>query len=51
MEDGISIILCPEKSNDPFISSVRSTIVRIIKDDLGNDVVIKNSAFSPETSG
>ncbi len=49
MEDGISITLCPEKSNDPFISSVRSTIVRIIKDDLGNDVVIKNISIQPRT--
>ncbi len=39
-ENGISLTLTPEKSNDPFISSIRSTIVKILKDSLGPDAVI-----------
>jgi metal-sulfur cluster biosynthetic enzyme len=34
-EKGISILLTPEKSNDPFLSSLRSTIVKTLKDALG----------------
>jgi ATP-binding protein involved in chromosome partitioning len=47
-EDGISITLTPEKSNDPFISSVRSTIVRTIKDVLGSDAVINEIKVQPK---
>ena len=46
--DGISIVLKPEKSNDPFISSVRSTIVRALKDNLGQDVVVNEIKIEPK---
>jgi ATP-binding protein involved in chromosome partitioning len=44
---GISMKITPEKSNDPFISSIRSTIVRTLKDTLGQDVVISNIEVKP----
>jgi len=34
-KNGISLTITQEKSNDPFISSIRSTIVRTIKEVLG----------------
>jgi len=49
---GISLTLTPEKSNDPFISSIKSTIVRVLKEALGPDVVISNIEVRPrETVG
>lgn len=47
-ESGISLTIVPEKSNDPFISSVRSTIVRTIKDNLGPDTVVKEIRIQPK---
>ena len=47
-ESGISITLVPEKSNDPFISSIKSTIVRTLKDALGSDAVIKDIKVQPK---
>jgi ATP-binding protein involved in chromosome partitioning len=47
-DNGISIILVPEKSNDPFISSVRSTIVKTIKEVLGPDAVINEIKVQPK---
>jgi len=47
-ESGISIVLTPEKSNDPFISSIKSTIVKILKESLGPDVVIKEIKVQPK---
>ena len=46
--DGISIKLTPGKSNDPFISSVKSTIVRTLKDTLGPDVVVNEITVEPK---
>jgi ATP-binding protein involved in chromosome partitioning len=46
-DDGISLILTPEKSNDPFISSIRSTIVRTLKDALGPDTIINEIKVQP----
>lgn len=46
-ENGISLTLSPEKSNDPFISSLRSTIVRTLKDVFGSDVVINEIKVQP----
>ncbi len=46
-KDGISITLTPEKSNDPFISSIKSTIVKILKEDLGPDTVIQEIKVEP----
>jgi ATP-binding protein involved in chromosome partitioning len=48
--DGITISLVPEKSNDPFISSVRSTIVKALKETLGNDAVIKEIKVIPKVT-
>ena len=47
-ENGISITLTPEKSNDPFISSIKSTIVRTLKDSLGPDAVINEINVKPK---
>jgi ATP-binding protein involved in chromosome partitioning len=47
-EKGISLTLTPEKSNDPFISSIKSTIVRILKDSLGPDAVINEIKVQPK---
>ena len=47
-ENGISITLSPEKSNDPFISSIRSTIVRTLKEVLGADAVINEINVKPK---
>jgi len=47
-ENGISITLTPEKSNDPFISSIKSTIVRTIKDVMGPDAIIKEIKVHPK---
>jgi ATP-binding protein involved in chromosome partitioning len=47
-ESGISLTLTPEKSNDPFISSIKSTIVRTLKDTLGPDVIINEIKVQPK---
>ena len=47
-DKGISILLTPEKSNDPFLSSVRSTIVKTLKDTLGQDAVINEIKIEPK---
>lgn len=46
--NGISITIVPEKSNDPFISSIRSTIVRTIKDIFGPDAVVNEIKIQPK---
>ena len=45
---GISIVLVPEKSNDPFINSVRSSIVKTLKETFGADTVIENIDIKPK---
>ena len=47
-ENGISLTLTPEKSNDPFITSIKSTIVRTIKDALGPDAVVNEIIVQPK---
>jgi ATP-binding protein involved in chromosome partitioning len=47
-DNGISITLTPEKSNDPFISSIKSTIVRTIKEVLGPDAIINEIRVQPK---
>jgi ATP-binding protein involved in chromosome partitioning len=47
-ENGISITITPEKSNDPFISSIKSTVARTIKDALGSDTVINEIKVQPK---
>jgi ATP-binding protein involved in chromosome partitioning len=49
-ENGISLTIAPEKSNDPFISSIKSTIVRTIKEVLGPDVVINEIKVRPKVN-
>jgi ATP-binding protein involved in chromosome partitioning len=47
-EKGISLTLTPEKSNDPFISSIKSTIVRTMKEVLGPETVINEIKVQPK---
>lgn len=47
-DNGISLTLTPEKSNDPFITSVKSTIVKTIKEVLGPDAVISEIIVTPK---
>jgi ATP-binding protein involved in chromosome partitioning len=47
-ENGISLIIVPEKSNDPFLSSIKSTIVRTLKDVLGSDAVVSSIEIRPK---
>ena len=45
---GITIRIVPEKSNDPFINSIKSTMVRVIKEELGQDAVVKEIVVEPK---
>ena len=47
-EDGISVILVPERSNDPFITSIKSTVVKALKDSFGPDIVISDISVKPK---
>lgn len=47
-DKGISVVLTPAKSNDPFLSSVRSTIVKTLKEALGQDAVINEIRIEPK---
>jgi ATP-binding protein involved in chromosome partitioning len=47
-ESGISLTITPEKSNDPFITSIKSTITRTIKDVLGPDTIINEIKVQPK---
>jgi ATP-binding protein involved in chromosome partitioning len=49
-EEGISILVIPEKTNDPFISSIKSTIVKSLKSTLGSDIVIKEIIVNPRVT-
>ncbi|MDR2886817.1 MAG: Mrp/NBP35 family ATP-binding protein [Bacteroidales bacterium] len=49
-ENGISILLTPEKPTDPFMSSIRSVIVRKLKDTLGYDVAINEITVEPRAA-
>ena len=46
-ENGISIVLEPEKSNDPSLSSIRTAIVKTLKETLGPDVNISSIEIKP----
>jgi len=46
-DSGISLTIVPEKSNDPFISSLKSTIVRTLKETFGPDVEIAGIEIKP----
>lgn len=47
-ESGISLTLVPEKSNDPFITSIKSSIVKVLKTELGPEVVVKEIKVVPK---
>jgi ATP-binding protein involved in chromosome partitioning len=47
-ESGISLTLVPERSNDPFITSIKSSVVKILKAELGSDAVIKEIKVVPK---
>jgi ATP-binding protein involved in chromosome partitioning len=47
-ENGISLTIAPERSNDPFISSIRSSVARTLKEELGADAVIKEIKIQPK---
>lgn len=47
-ENGITITLVPERSNDPFISSLRSSVTKVLKEELGPDAVIKEIKVQPK---
>jgi len=45
--EGISITLAPDKSNDPFINSIRSSVTRSLKENLGPDVTVRDIRVIP----
>jgi len=47
-DKGISILLTPEKSNDHFLSSLRSSVVKTLKDALGQDAAINDIRIEPK---
>ena len=48
--EGIFITLSPERSNDPFISSLKSKCVKIIKDEFGPETVIAEIKVIPKVT-
>lgn len=46
--NGITLTVIPDKSNDPFISSIKSTIVKTLKEVLGPDAVINEIKVQPK---
>ncbi len=46
-EEGITLVLVPERSNDPFLSSIKSHCVRAVKEELGSDAVIASIEIKP----
>ncbi|MBM3419760.1 MAG: Mrp/NBP35 family ATP-binding protein [Bacteroidetes bacterium] len=47
-ENGITVVLTPDKSNDPVISSLRSTCVKVIKEKLGPGTKIADIRIEPK---
>jgi len=47
-DQGISITLVPEKSNDPFISSIKSTVTKTLKETFGAEMVINQIKIEPK---
>jgi ATP-binding protein involved in chromosome partitioning len=47
-KEGIIITLVPERSNDPLITSLRSSVTRVLKEELGRDAVIKEIKIQPK---
>lgn len=46
-DSGISLTVAPEKSNDPFITSIKSTIVKTLKEAFGPDTIISDILVKP----
>ena len=46
--DGIIITIAPERSNDPFVTSLKSSVTRVLKEELGRDAVIKEIRVKPK---
>jgi len=46
--EGIILTLTPERSNDPFLSSIKSGIVKVLKEELGQEAVIKEIRIVPK---
>lgn len=49
-ENGISVTITPEKSNDPFISSIKSSVVRVLKENLGTEAEIRSISVRPKVN-
>ncbi|HLN20273.1 MAG TPA: Mrp/NBP35 family ATP-binding protein [Bacteroidales bacterium] len=47
-DKGISLVITPEKSNDPFTNSIKSTITKVLKESLGPDTVIEEIRVEPK---
>ncbi len=47
-DHGISLVITPDKSNDPFISSIKSTIVKSLKEAFGPNTVINEIIIQPK---
>jgi ATP-binding protein involved in chromosome partitioning len=46
--EGITVVLAPEKSNDPIINSLRSSCVKVMKEKLGPEVPISDIKVVPK---
>ncbi|MGE5418672.1 MAG: P-loop NTPase [Chloroflexota bacterium] len=49
-DNGISLVITPEKSNDPFISSLKSVIAKTLKDTFGPDTIIEEIKVEPKVT-
>lgn len=49
-KEGIVITLSPERSNDPFISSIKSKCVKTLKDEFGPEAVISEIIVIPKVT-
>jgi ATP-binding protein involved in chromosome partitioning len=47
-DKGITVILSPDKSNDPAINTLRSSCVKMIKEKLGPDTLIADIKITPK---
>jgi ATP-binding protein involved in chromosome partitioning len=47
-ENGISLTITPEKSNDPFINSIKTTIVKTLKEVFGPETVVSQINVHPK---
>lgn len=45
---GIALVIIPEKSNDPFIGSIKTSIAKVLKDEFGPDTLIRDIKVEPK---